>query len=129
MDRYVDRDKFRTLSHVFDDRCVKCGKENTPLHADHINPYSKGGISELTNIQPLCGHCNLVKHNSENIDYRKTFFARFPVDGKYKLFTRIRFLINVFWEENGSLFIKEIVAGWNLSDEQKKALDYELEGI
>jgi hypothetical protein len=49
-------------------RCVACG--NSPslhpgliLHVDHINPWSKGGLTEEKNLQTLCEPCNLGKSN------------------------------------------------------------------
>jgi 5-methylcytosine-specific restriction endonuclease McrA len=47
-------------------RCVACGRSpathlGTVLHADHIIPWVKGGKTEITNLQTLCGHCNLGK--------------------------------------------------------------------
>ena len=46
--------------------CQKCGisKENEPnllLEVDHIVPVSKGGITELDNLQTLCWKCNRQK--------------------------------------------------------------------
>ena len=47
-------------------KCVICGRSpsNDPsiiLHVDHIIPYSKGGETEIHNLQTLCQHCNLGK--------------------------------------------------------------------
>ncbi|HPR77325.1 MAG TPA: HNH endonuclease, partial [Candidatus Limiplasma sp.] len=45
-------------------KCVKCGS-NINLHYDHIIPFSKGGSSTTSaNIQLLCAHCNLQKHDN-----------------------------------------------------------------
>lgn len=49
-------------------RCLKCGKRKK-LFPDHVKPVSKGGSSNIDNIQPLCGTCNSVKNN-KFIDYR-----------------------------------------------------------
>ena len=45
-------------------RCQICGateKDGVKLHVDHIIPVSKGGKTELNNLQTLCDRCNLGK--------------------------------------------------------------------
>ncbi|MBY0563522.1 MAG: HNH endonuclease [Hyphomonadaceae bacterium] len=48
-------------------RCARCEfvarrpSELRRLHCDHIVAYSKGGLSTWTNLQLLCGPCNLSK--------------------------------------------------------------------
>lgn len=47
-------------------KCVVCGsspaKDPTiELHVDHIIPWSKGGETEIDNLQTLCSKCNLGK--------------------------------------------------------------------
>jgi 5-methylcytosine-specific restriction endonuclease McrA len=47
-------------------KCCICGaspaKDSTvELHIDHIVPWSKGGETELDNLQTLCSKCNLGK--------------------------------------------------------------------
>lgn len=46
-------------------RCRSCGatSESVSLHVDHIVPVSKGGTSDLDNLQTLCADCNLGKSN------------------------------------------------------------------
>jgi hypothetical protein len=48
-------------------RCVLCGVDLRELevHIDHIKAFSKGGTSQVTNLQPLCGPCNLAKGNRD----------------------------------------------------------------
>lgn len=52
-------------------RCVLCEKDLTGLlspdfakHMDHIVPLANGGINDVTNLQLLCGDCNLKKSDS-----------------------------------------------------------------
>ncbi len=56
--------------------CPSCNQKepftnqlNKKLIQDHIIPISKGGSDNIENIQPLCGHCNRVKH-ARIIDYK-----------------------------------------------------------
>lgn len=49
-------------------RCLCCGSE-TNITIDHVVPVKKGGINELSNMQPLCKSCNSRKSTSI-IDYR-----------------------------------------------------------
>lgn len=45
-----------------DGRCTECGRELEPgWHADHVDPYSLGGPTDVTNGQALCPVCNLSK--------------------------------------------------------------------
>lgn len=47
--------------------CVNCGStEKESLEIDHIQPISKGGKTEPSNLQTLCRNCNIRKEN--NID-------------------------------------------------------------
>lgn len=48
--------------------CVNCGASpaknpSVELHIDHIIPWSKGGLTEIGNLQTLCQKCNLGKSN------------------------------------------------------------------
>ena len=40
--------------------CVACGSVDD-LHVDHKVPVSRGGTSELENLQALCASCNIKK--------------------------------------------------------------------
>lgn len=43
-------------------KCVYCGS-NENIHIDHIIPFSKGGATNVENLQLLCQKCNLQKSN------------------------------------------------------------------
>lgn len=43
-------------------RCVYCGSTEN-LHLDHIIPFSRGGATNVENLQLLCQKCNLEKSN------------------------------------------------------------------
>ena len=51
--------------------CLACGVNSMirPLHVDHIIPASKGGRTELDNLQTLCSQCNLEKNNRDETDF------------------------------------------------------------
>lgn len=61
-------DEWKSLCKQYNGRCAACGKD-TKLTADHIIPVSKGGSSDISNIQPLCVQCNSSKRD-KTIDYR-----------------------------------------------------------
>jgi 5-methylcytosine-specific restriction endonuclease McrA len=61
-------DEWIALVEKYDYKCVCCGSVK-PLDADHVIPVSKGGTSNIENIQPLCRSCNSRKNN-RTIDYR-----------------------------------------------------------
>lgn len=56
------------LCERYDHCCLACGQRK-PLSPDHIVPVSRGGSSDISNIQPLCVDCNKRK-SARTIDYR-----------------------------------------------------------
>jgi hypothetical protein len=59
------------LCDKYGNACLCCHKKRK-LTADHVIPVSKGGTSNIDNIQPLCGPCNSRK-NIGTTDFRITF--------------------------------------------------------
>lgn len=53
-------------------RCQLCGApaKERPLDVDHIIPRSRGGKTELANLQSLCSKCNRSKRNQDDTDFR-----------------------------------------------------------
>jgi superfamily II DNA or RNA helicase len=48
-----------------DGRCIECGIElESGWHADHKDPYSQGGPTDVINGQAMCPTCNLKKGSS-----------------------------------------------------------------
>jgi diadenosine tetraphosphate (Ap4A) HIT family hydrolase len=54
-------------------RCQLCGisAKERPLDVDHIIPRSRGGKTELANLQALCSKCNRSKRNQDDTDFRE----------------------------------------------------------
>lgn len=49
-------------------KCQKCGKDcrdTNDLEIDHIIPISRGGTSDISNLQSLCHDCNIKKGTNE----------------------------------------------------------------
>ena len=61
--------EWKALCNHYGNKCLCCNRTGLKLTADHIKPVSKGGTSNIDNIQPLCGACNSSKHD-KHIDYR-----------------------------------------------------------
>jgi len=60
--------EWKDLCKKYHNKCLCC-KKCRKLTADHVIPVSKGGTSNIDNIQPLCGPCNSSK-GTKIIDYR-----------------------------------------------------------
>ena len=53
--------------------CISCGRSpvtnpGLSLEVDHIQPFSKGGLDDLSNFQTLCRDCNRGKGADENLN-------------------------------------------------------------
>lgn len=66
--RFSDRERF-ALFLASDGLCSRCRQPLQPeFHADHIVPYSKGGLTDVVNGQALCAACNLKKGATMAVD-------------------------------------------------------------
>jgi len=61
--------EWKALCEQYDNKCCYPGCDRTDLHMDHVIPLSKGGSSDISNIQPLCGYHNMSK-GTKKTDYR-----------------------------------------------------------
>ncbi len=70
-DPVTDSLRFRVLKAA-GGRCQLCGitAKQCPLDVDHIIPRSRGGKTELANLQALCSKCNRSKRNQDDTDFR-----------------------------------------------------------
>lgn len=67
-------EEWQALCKRYGNRCLCCG-EIKPLTRDHVVPVSKGGNSDISNLQCLCKSCNCKKHD-KIIDYRPDYQRR-----------------------------------------------------
>jgi 5-methylcytosine-specific restriction endonuclease McrA len=60
---YHTLEEWESLKEDYGYICPKCLKKEPEikLTVDHIVPITKGGSQYITNIQPLCLHCNMKK--------------------------------------------------------------------
>jgi len=61
--------EWRDLCNHYGNKCLRCGRGDVKLTADHIKPLVAGGSNDISNIQPLCLVCN-SKKKEKHIDYR-----------------------------------------------------------
>jgi len=61
--------EWKSLCKAAGYKCLDCGKREK-LTADHVMPISKGGTSNIDNIQPLCLPCN-IKKGTKTTDFRR----------------------------------------------------------
>ena len=81
---YMTRRRFPPLSikkivyKLFRTKCVACQRKAVTL--DHIFAYSKGGLTEVANLQPMCEECSTEKANRdvEIVSANLTFLLRPP---------------------------------------------------
>ncbi len=52
--------------------CTYCGATDTPLQIDHIQPKSRGGSDQLSNLTLACVSCNQSKNSSDLHEWLST---------------------------------------------------------
>ena len=72
-----DLEEWQVLVDMAKGKCPCCGKRRK-LELDHIKPVSRGGTSNLENLQPLCRRCNASK-GATTIEYRTPRMFQFLV--------------------------------------------------
>lgn len=60
--------EWQDLCAYYGNVCLCC-HQSRPLVVDHVMPISKGGTSNIENLQPLCKSCNSTKRDKDT-DYR-----------------------------------------------------------
>jgi len=58
---------YTVLSIRNGERCAKCRSKKRKLVLDHILPISRGGLTEILNLQLLCEKCNGKKRDNVNL--------------------------------------------------------------
>lgn len=59
----VSQKQWRAIKDNYGRRCAYCAAM-VPLTMDHLDPLSKGGAHDPTNIVPACRNCNSQKHDN-----------------------------------------------------------------
>lgn len=59
----------RRLFNRFKGKCAYCGAD--AQHVDHVVPLARGGSNSIGNLLPACKSCNLSKHASLLIEWRR----------------------------------------------------------
>lgn len=64
-------EQWEALKRLCNFTCLLCRRQEPEivLTEDHIDPISKGGTNDISNIQPLCFQCNRYKWY-EYVDFR-----------------------------------------------------------
>jgi hypothetical protein len=80
--RYFNAEQKAVLFALANGCCQACGNPlGDDWHADHREPWSKGGRTEITNAAALCAPCNLWKGSRENPLPRPPIHSLKPTKG------------------------------------------------
>lgn len=53
------------------------------FHAGHIIPFSKGGETNLSNLRPICSHCNLSMSTQNMNDFAEKYGLNGKINNKF----------------------------------------------
>ena len=59
--RVISKIERETIIKVWNSKCAYCRTKQDKFDIDHIEPYSKGGSCDLSNLVPACSKCNSTK--------------------------------------------------------------------
>ena len=59
-------DAQRLILAARDGGCVHCAAHTEHTHAHHTEPHAAGGLTEVTNLELLCGPCHTHHHQTED---------------------------------------------------------------
>lgn len=68
---YISSQNRKAVLQRDNHRCLLCGSQDN-LTVAHITPISRGGNSEIENLQTLCSPCRKDNHAS-SVDFRKPY--------------------------------------------------------
>jgi hypothetical protein len=79
--RYINKDVRSELLRMSEHKCSTCA-DTTNLEIDHVVPISKGGTSDVGNLQVLCRSCNRKKRVRSNSLHRSEHMRSLEREGE-----------------------------------------------
>jgi 5-methylcytosine-specific restriction endonuclease McrA len=64
----VTPEQWTEILESFGRACAYCLRTDVPLERDHVEPLSRGGLDEPSNVVPACKSCNSRKCNRTLLD-------------------------------------------------------------
>lgn len=91
----LSHQEWKEIMIYFGGECAYCGatpRPNKKLTRDHLQPVSKGGRTEPSNIVPACAPCNSSKNDDDFKDWymKQAFFSQERLNRIFKWRTIMR---------------------------------------